>query len=433
MTMQEKVFIFFSTLLNSKVVDIENKNVGVVYDMSFVLAEPLPKVSFFIISTGLLKKKYTTVPVENIKAVDKIIVIKTKLTELEFSQSFPNCEFTIRKDLLDQQVVDIYNRKVIRVNDVQLLKLEHELRIAHADIGSRGLFRRLGYEKIIDFWVRLISPNSKYLSQRNLVSWKYIQPLSINPRKGSLQLTVSQQQLLEIPPADLSEIMLDLDIHERVAFLRSVDLNTKINLFKEIPLDVQKSLIEELTISETAEILQNLDPDKTVDLLDTFEPKKTKELLSILESTRAQKLSILLGYSSDSAGGLMTTEFIALTPNTSVKDALERIKKSKRDVEIYYIYVVDEENHLLGVTTIRKLITANPLETLSSTLIPKPIFVYSDNSVEEVAYLMDKYNLVAIPVVDHNKKIVGVITIDDVLSRTISVAWRRIKLRRKHF
>jgi len=151
-------------------------------------------------------------------------------------------------------------------------------------------------------------------------------------------------------------------------------------------------------------------------------------LLTLIESGRAKKLSTLLGYSSDSAGGLMTTDLVSIPETMTVGQAIEYIKNQTKEVEtVPYIYVVDEKSHLKGVTTIRRLLFADSKDGILKTVFQKMLYVYLNNSVNEVAYFMDKYKISAIPVLDENKILHGIITMDDILSQVISIAWRKHK------
>jgi magnesium transporter len=166
--------------------------------------------------------------------------------------------------------------------------------------------------------------------------------------------------------------------------------------------------------------------DEAADLLEGLPQNTVKNLLVLIESSRAKKLSDLLGYSSDSAGGLMTTDFISMPDTMTIGAAIELIKNTTKEYDIVpYIYVVDEKNHLRGVTSVRRLLSEDAKESVLKTTFPKTVYVYLNNSVKEVAYLMDKYKISSIPVIDENKILHGVVAMDDVLSQVISIAWRK--------
>ena len=421
-----EMFINFSKILNKDILDVDEKILGSVWDISVKFGEVYPKTDELIIRKGLFKKLYASLPWSNISALEDDVVLNIKSQDIKFLPAPKGYECLLRRDILDQQVVDTYNHKVRRVNDIHLLRVDHELMVAHVDIGLRGLIRRLGWEKAVDFLVKAFAKNARYLQREDLVSWKYIQPVALNPASMTMKLSIPEKQLLSIPAADLGEIILDLNLNQRMALFRALDINTKAKIFENLEFEDQKAILKELDKKEAAQIINSMSSDEAADLLERLPRDTTENLLTLLESGRAKKLSTLLGYSSDSAGGLMTTDFVSLSETMPVENAIEYIKNQTREFEtVPYLYIVDEKNHIKGVTTVRRLLFANPKDAVLKTAFPKTLHVYLHNSVKEVAYIMDKYKISTIPVIDENKILQGVITMDDILSRVITVAWRR--------
>lgn len=424
------IFIYLSQLIERPVVDKEGSFTGKIYDIVVKPSEVYPLSQALIIRKDFPNYKYALVPWQDILEIsEKETRLKISSSQIVFTQKHNNKEeLTLRRDILDQQVVDIYNHKVIRVNDIHLLAVDHALMVAHVDISARGLFRRLGFEKLTDFLARIFNPNSDYLKAEHLISWKYIQPLSINPVSMAIKVDVPQKQFSSIPAADLAEIFLDINIKHQIALFKSLDLATKARIFMNIDFKTQKQLIEELKTKEVAEILNNIPSDEATDFLEKLPSEATGRILGLIESKQSKKLSQLLGYSSDSAGGMMTTEYVAFTRDTTVESALKQINERVFKVEpAQFVYIVDEQTHLIGSTNFRRLIASQPQDTVQKAAFPKTYFVHIDSSVKEIAYLMDKYKYYAIPVVDQNNVLQGIITVDDVLSQVISIAWRRLK------
>jgi len=420
------MFINFSDILKKDVRDVDGKVLGRVWDISANLGEVYPKLGELLMAVGSFKKLYASVPWSSVMAIEDDIIINLKAESIRFERSVKEYDLLLRRDILDQQVVDTFNHKVKRVNDVHLLKVDHELVIAHVDIGLRGLFRRLGWERAIDFFVKIIAKDSKYLKQGDLVSWKYVQPVSINPASMTMKLSFSEKQLMSIPAADLGDIIFDLNTNQRMALFRALDINTKAKVFENLEFDEQKTILKELDKKEAAQIVTNMSSDEATDLLERLPRETIKNLLTLIESNSAKKLSMLLGFSSDSAGGLMTAEFVSMPETMTIEAAIDYIKNQTREFEtVPYIYIVDDKNHLKGMTTIRRLLFADPKETVAKTVFPKTLYVYLNNSVKEIAHFMDKYKISAIPVIDENKVLHGVVTMDDILSQVISIAWRK--------
>ena len=372
--LETKVFIFFTEITGKYLLDKNGNRIGRIFDLIVHPTEPYPRVTSLVISRGLFKKSYAVIPRENIKTVTNnsfngqdeyyLSIDASSLTFKDFY--YIENYMALRKDILDQQIVDTFNRKVVRVNDIHLLKAENNLHVAHVDIGMRGLIRRIDAEEAVDALVKLFNPNSKYLTKDNFISWKYVQPLAIHPLKGTISLNVSQQQLSTIPPADLGDIILDLDIYERGALFKSLDTFLRVKVLSELDMEIQKALLDELDTKSKVDVLNNMPSDKAVDLLGVLPDKEVDELLFLMESERAKKLAVLLGHEVDSAGGLMTTEFISLYDNITVADAIGRIREMTGRVEtIYYAYIIDEEHHLIGMTTFRQLLLADSQNEMS--------------------------------------------------------------------
>jgi CBS domain-containing protein/sporulation protein YlmC with PRC-barrel domain len=422
----EEMFVNFSEILNKDVLDKEENIVGKVWDISLKSSEVYPKADELIIRQGLFERRYATLAWSKVVSIEDDIILDAGLKELNFAPTIKEYELLLRRDILDQQVVDTFNHKVRRVNDIHLLRVDHELMIAHVNIGLRGLLRRLGWEKAIDFIVGQFNKDAHYLKKEDLVSWKFIQPVALNPASMTMKLSLSQKQLSSIPAADLGEIMLDLNFNQRMALFKMLDIQTKAKIFENLVFEDQKALLKELDKKEAAQIVNNMSSDEAADLLEKLPKASAENILTLLESNRARKLSTLLGYSSDSAGGLMTTEYVAFLETMPVENALDFIKNQTREFEtIFYIYAVDEKSHLKGITTVRRLLQANPQDAVLKTVFPKMLSVHLHDSVKEVAYMMDKYKVSAIPVVDENKTLHGIITVDDVLGQVISIAWRK--------
>jgi CBS domain-containing protein len=425
-----KMFVYFSQLMNRPVIDKNSEWVGEIYDIVVKPTEVYPQSSSLIIRRGFPNRKYAVVAWSDIAEMDnKEVLLKIESAKILFVQKHDNREeLTLRRDILDQQVVDTHNHKVIRVNDIHLLSVDHSLVVAHVDISTRGLIRRLGFEKLADFIIGLADKNAPYLKKDYLISWKYIQPLSINPASMTIKVDAPHKRLSSIPAADLGEIFLDLNIKHQLALFKSLDLNTKAKIFINIDFKTQKKIIGELESRDIAEILNSIPSDEATDFLEKLPKEKVDNLLSLIESRYSKRLSQLLGYSNDSAGGLMTTEYLAFTKDTSVESALKQIKERTFKVEpAQFVYIIDEGHHLIGSTNFRRLILAEPLEPIEKATFPKTYFVHLGSSVKEVAYLMDKYKYYAIPVVDEQNVLQGIITVDDILSQVISIAWRRLK------
>ncbi len=426
----DSVFVFFSQIHGLKILDKNGRRLGYLHD---IIVEPMGKYArskILVISKGALRKSLAIVDWCNIcEVTPRYIRLSLEAGDLQFNASVSiKTDLSLRQDILDQQVVDTNNQNVIRVNDIHFLQADQDLVLAHVDIGLRGIVRRLGFEKAIDWLINLVNKNALYLHKPRFIPWHYIQPLSINPVSRTIKVDVSQKELAKIPPEELSEIMLELAPQHRVALFKTLDIVTKTQLLVTLDFKSQQSLLEDLAEKDAVEILNHLPADEAVDLLAALPRKKTDKILSLMESKNAKMLSTLLGYSGESAGGLMTTEYIAVLQSATIEQALNIVKeKTPRAETIQNIYIVDHEGHLVGTTFLRRLIIANTGENIMMAALKKTVKIHTDDDVKKIALLMDKYGVAVLPVVDESNILVGIITIDDIFSRLVSIAWRRSK------
>lgn len=423
------MFVFFTELILRGVYDRHHRWVGRPYDFCVRPQEAYPQCTGLIIARHRLRGGYAYVPWDQVHVGGgehgaPCFQLKVAMEQLAPHSPDALTDFRLRRNVLDQQVVDTFNRKVVRVNDIHLFRVNDDFRVAHVDVGLRGIVRRLGWERVVDRCIRLAAPHATYLTHEGFIGWKYIQPLAINPSMGTIQLTVPQQELDRIPPADLSEILLELDPYQRVALFKALDAPTQGNILSEMELRFQKELVAQLDTKTAVEVFERMPADKGADLLQDMSRREADRVLTMMTSRKAKKLSQLLAHKSRSAGGLMTTEMITLANTLTVAEAVEQIKTMTGKVEtLYYAYVVDADQRLEGIVTFRDLLIADPLQPITAVMAPRPIAVHVDASAKEVAYVLDKYNLFAVPVIDEARVVQGIITIDDVLSLVISETW----------
>lgn len=428
--MTDETFFFFAHWMGAPVIDKNNRLAGRLWDLVINPQEPYPPATALVISRGLLPREYAEIPWSQVETAGRTFRLRTSKDSLHFSTTMRADVFRIRKDILDQQVVDLHNHKVIRVNDVHMLAVQPP-RVVHVDIGTRGLIRRLGYEGWIDSLLRLMRPSARYLKNEQLLSWKFVKTITLDPL-DPIHIQLSADQLANIPPADLGELLMDLDIHQRVVLLRRADPHVRARLFERVGFEQQEQLLEQLSPREAADLLSGMSADEAVDLLGNVPAEQCRQLLSMIESSRARRLSQLLGYEQDEAGGIMTTEYLEIPKTLTVQETIALVKEKTPQLEtIYYLYVVDENKQLLGTTTLRQMISASPTDLVTKTVFPKPLYVYTHTPLKEVAFLMDKYKVSALPVISKEKHLQGIITVDDVLHHVIPIAWRR-KAGKKH-
>ena len=317
----------------------------------------------------------------------------------------------MRRDLLDKQIVDVDGAKVVRVNDVKLGKLHDKLCIFSVDIGFRGLLRRLGYERFGEQIARLL--RKEILSTE--ISWEYVQPLETHSSK--LALNIARNQMNEMHPADLADIIENIPIQSIRTVLNTIDAETTGETLYELEADMRNVVISQMDDEEVSDILEEMEPDEAADVLSDLPEQKAQELLEMMDQEDAEDIQELLEHEEDSAGGLMNPEYLRFTSDITVGRALEIIKECADDVEtIFYGYVVDADDQLEGVVSLKGLIM-NPPGALITDIMEENIkSVRIDAEPEDMLETLAKYDLIAIPVLDSHGKMAGIVTVDDVLA-----------------
>ena len=404
-----KDFYFFSDFLNRRVYTPSGQRMGNISDLIAERAEPYPMIIGLVVRTRGREKKFY-LPWEKIIQIEPLITFPEKeLCSLATSLSGKDIVL-LREEVMDKQIVDTFGAKVVRVNDLHFLRIDSHLRLVHVDVGFRGLMRRVGWEKLMDQVLRWLF---SYDLPNQFISWKYVQLLS-----GSdlLHLSVPQKKLSHLHPADLADIIEDLSGRERSAIFHALDTETAAEALEEIDPKIQKALIETISVEKASDIVEEMSPSDAADLLADLPEERAEEILEGMEQEKAEDLRELLVHPDETAGGLMTTAYLSLTPGVTIETAMARLKAEAPNLDIVdYIYVVDEEEVLQGVVSIRDLLTAQSHQPLSQIQTSRVVSVKFDEHQNEVVEAFAKYGFRAIPVVDEGIHLKGVIGFRSVL------------------
>src|SRR5207248_4903489 len=327
-------------------------------------------------------------------------------------------EIPLAQEVLDRQIVDTDDAKVERVNDLHLLRARGELRVAHVDVGFRGLVRRMGWQPVVDALVRRLKPAAPYLRTAKLLSWKHVQPLSAgSPR---VRLDLSRAALSEIHPADLAEILEDLDRRERAVLFRELPVEAAADALEEVQPELQRELLQALEPQKAADVLEEMQADDAADLLGDLPQEESAELLAEMEPSEAREVERLLTYDEDSAGGMMNPNFLRLSPELTAAQALDRIREqAENTAHLHDAFVVGPDGKLAGVLSLRDIIVAKPEVLVLGLMHEHPAPLNPDDPVRQVAEQAAKYNLFSLPVQDANGRLLGVVTVDDVLDKVL--------------
>jgi Mg/Co/Ni transporter MgtE len=247
----------------------------------------------------------------------------------------------------------------------------------------------------------------------HLIPWRFVQPLSSS---DFLRLKITQNRLAQLHPADLADIIEELDVNKRSEVFQSLDVETAAEALEETDPKIQVRLIENLNPARASDIIEEMSPSEAADLLGDLPKEKAEGILKEMEKEMAEDVKELLVHPEEKAGGLMTSSFPTLPPQATVKEALDLLRQQAENLDlIYYLYVADEEGHLLGVTSLRGLLAANPQVSLSDLMDSRIISVGLEEKKEGIATRFAKYGFKGIPVVDEANRIKGVITFKNLL------------------
>ncbi|HDH11950.1 MAG TPA: magnesium transporter, partial [Nitrospirae bacterium] len=398
--------LFVSELIKKPVLDPKGDELGSLKDFVVIKGAPLPRVSALILEE---KKKLYCLEWENVGIFNKRI-ISSKVYAPRVEPYEPSDEILlIVRDIFDKQIVDADGAKVVRVNDVQLEGQNNHACVSGVDVGIRGILRRLGVERKSEKFYRLLG---KTLPQ-NIIRWSFIQPLE--PRLSKITLTVPRQMISALHPADIADIISKVPHEQGIAFFKGLDPNVAAEALPELDPDLQKAIIEDVDKDYATDVVERMPPDEAADLIADLETDKAQELLESIEEEDAQDIQELLAHEEDTAGGLMTNQFIAYAPDLTIQEALEKFKTDAHEVEtVYYIYLVENEK-LIGVTTLKDMLLHSPHVTLSEIMETKVKTVSPGTNQQAVAETISKYNLLAIPVIDDDRDLLGIVTIDVII------------------
>lgn len=405
---EPQVFLYFSELLGRKISDSEGRPVGKILDLTGNIGEMYPPVTEILLRAT--DGKIVLLPWRRIAEVDGKLVAHPLQAGDFRTPVLRQGEMLLKDTLLDKQVVDTDGAKIRRVNDLQFLKSQKTLYLVHVDVGFHGLLRRVGLKRPINFLFQLLFD---YTMTDQLISWKFVQPVS---SPDLLRLTVAQNRLAQLHPADLADIIEELDIHQRTAVFRSLDVETAAETLEETDPKIQVSLIEDLDMANASDIIEEMSLSEATDLLGDLPKDKAEGILKEMEKDVAQDVKELLAHPEENAGGLMTTSFLSFAPERTAGEAMETIRREAEDMDlIYYLYIVDSEGHILGVLSLRELIVADPERALSELMDTRIVAVNIEEHKDRIAEDFAKYGMLAMPVVDDDNHLKGVILFKNLL------------------
>ncbi|VVB77957.1 MgtE intracellular N domain protein [uncultured archaeon] len=407
--------LYYSKLIGKPVIDKTNRRIGYVKDLAFTDKDRYAIISGVVIEVNGIKEmipwKYILEIGDKPKDPSPIeIYLNEEFKKVKFCDV---CNKTL-KEVIDKQLMDINGARVIRVNDILLGRTGNKLIIVGVDISTKGLLRRLGLGFI---------PLKK---QEDIILWKDVAQLS-DDKKG-IKLKVKRERINKLHPAEIADMIRDLNLEEKQMIFNSLDRQKAAETLLTSQPDDQRTFFKTLTFKKLAKMLETLPNDDAAAILNMMPSVNNVKVLRLMKPGISAKVKKVLSYEKRTAGSLMSTRFLSIPEGFTIKKSMEYIRKEMpKPRHVFYLYVKSKDNRLKGVISLRDLILAKPGDEVSKLIKRDIMTVNVDSDLDEVFNIMSKYSLLALPVIDKDKKIVGIIRVNNIIEAMIP---ERIKTQR---
>ena len=403
-----------SELESLKVIDSAGADVGELIDVVAEFSTEAPLVTALFVARGDEQLGASWDQVAEIDVDDDRLLLNC-LGEALGGASLRGGEIALVDAVLDKQVVNMRDRSFVRVQDVILDAREGQLVVVGVDASHGALARRFG----LGFLARRLPRRSG-----DFVPWADVNAISL--RLSRLNFVEAFAELAELHPADIADVVGQVGTRERAAVLGALNAYLAADTLQEMDEDLRAAALAEMPVARAAKVLEKLDADVAADLLADLPEELAEELLARQSDKRERDLRGLASHAEDTAGGLMTLEFVTLTAGTLAGDALVWLRRERPDEHaMSYVYVLDPDGRLAGVLSLRELVLADPAQAVDAVVEDDLVTVAVDTDEEEVGRLMTKYNLLAVPVVDGERRLLGIVTLDDALDAILPDDWKR--------
>ena len=404
------VSFYLSRILGNKVYTEQKELVGKLVDIEITEDIKNPQVMSFKINSNNKMKyidaKYINISEEN----GQYVIICNRVNEIIKAKD----TFSLVKYVLDKQIIDINGRKVVRVNDIKLAALDGGIYALAVDIGMDGLLRRLGMAKPL----KLFLNNFHREVSNRLLLWDNVETLL--PSNDNIVLSKSYERLSTMHPSDLADILEDFDSKTAAEIFLKLDNARAADVLEEMETDKQVDMLKTIDVGKAADILEEMPSDEVADILDDLNEEDAEELLNNMEKEASSEVRELMEYHEKSVGSLMSTDFISLKSNYTAQRAIEHLRQTKPEEEnIYYLYVTNNNGKLCGVVSLRNLIIAEQDTLLEEIMNRNFKYVKANDEIKKLIKTVSKYNLLAIPVVNNEMVLIGMVVLNDVIYELI--------------
>jgi magnesium transporter len=404
---------YLSRVIGQKAFDSSNNCIGIVKDLlvdrdSSAHSSGHPVVNGIKIKHDKLNAFYSFQNFHIEKNNGKTKVICDKLIELSIDQI--NSNMYLVEAVLDNQIVDLNGRKLVRVNDVRLVTIANDTFAVAVDIGIEGLLRRIGIVKPMKLAFSIFGTAipSKF------ILWEDVE--TIDYSNLNIKLSKSYAKLQTLHPSDLADIIEDLGRKASAELFSALDEEKAADVLEELEVETQIHIIESLSIEKAADVLDLMPADEVADILDALEDDKVELLLNEMEKDTSQEVRELLDYPDKAVGSIMSTDVLSFNGNTTVDEVLKELRIQQPEAEtLYNLFVTNEKDVLIATFSLRDLVISSPETKIDQIMKPSPVRLHDYQEIDEIAEFISKYNMLAIPVVDRNEVLQGMVVIDDVI------------------
>lgn len=410
--------LFATELLGAAAYDAQSNYVGRVREFFIEPAEQPNRVSHFLISRGRFQPLVASHDQVSSIAPGRVTL---NVNERALAAYHPNeAWLAVRKDLLDQQIIDTAGRKVVRVNDVDFAEFRSngnvELRIAQVDVGLPGALRRLlqGVAPSL-----LVHKLQQRLPQRS-IRWEFVNLIEPDPLRR-VKLRITHEKLEDLHPADLAEMMEELSAAERQGIIASLDEETAAAVLAELDERLTTQIVEKLDPEKAADIIEEMAPDAAADLLADLSKETSEELLEEMPNQEAAEVRGLLAFDPATAGGMMNTEFTFVSELSTRDEVLDWMRGQELNFEqLDTIVLIDKAAQFSGTVPVARMLLAASDQRMSELKSEPLVSITPDSGEKDVFELFDKYNLRMLTVVNAENRPIGTVTVDDVVSRLVN-------------
>jgi magnesium transporter len=410
---------YLSGIIGKEAFDTDGEAVGIIKDLLINSIPGGPNDSGRQIVTGVKLKTekgtgfYSFQHFRVVKERERLGVNCRELVDLS-EEEIANGMLLV-ENMQDKQIVDLNGRKLVRVNDIRMVRLSQGTYPLAVDIGIEGLLRRLGVAQPIKRLLSYIRVNIP----AKFILWEDVQAIDFS--NLNIKLSKSYSKLHMLHPSDLADILEDLGKKSSMSVFSSLDEEKAADVLEEMESHAQIHILENLPVEKAADVLEKMPADEVADILDELEDDKAEMLLMEMEAESQQEVRDLLEYEDDMVGSLMTTDYLSFSAGRTVEEVLAELRTKKpEDPELYTLFVTEKNDELIGTFTLRDLVVSDPLKTVEQIMKSEPVSLFDDQDIDDIAEIVSKYNMLAVPVVDQDYLLQGMVVVDDVVEDLIS-------------